>query len=97
MNSAGSAPSGKELAVRIGTAVMRLRQAEREYRDAYLACLYECMASSSWGRLDASLLAVRRLQDNAQAWLDAVDAKSGELSTEGSSIASLMLGRGDAP
>ena len=96
MNSPGTAPAGRELAVRVGAAVMRLKQAEYEYRAAYLACLYECTAASSWGRLDASLHAVRRIQDDAQAWLDAVDAKSGELSAEGSAIASLMLGRGDA-
>ena len=96
MNRAGSAPADRELAVRVGATVMRLWPAEREYREAYLACLYECTVASSWGRLDPSLRAVRRLQDDAQAWLDAVGAKTGELSAEGSSIASLMLGRGDA-
>ena len=93
---AGSAPADRDLAARVGAAVMRLRNAEAEYRTAYLACLYECMVASSWGRLDMSLHAVRRLQDDAQTWLETVGAKSGELVAEGSCIASLVLGRGEA-
>ncbi len=73
---------------------MRLRKAEAEYRAAYCACLYECVVASSWGRLDMSLHAVRRLQDEAQAWLETVDMKSGDLVGTGSDVASLMLGRG---
>ena len=91
---AGSAPADRDLAVRVGAAVMRLGQAEREYREAYSACLYECMVASSWGRFDLSLHAVRRIQDESHAWMESLRAKSGELAGEGSAVASLLLGRG---